>query len=222
MLGVDRAYLGHGEPALVHVRQALQLAEEIGDRIGLERAYVNLTDALTMLGRSRESARLGKSGLEAMRRYGIESTLLVSNLLESLIAIGDWDDADTLSAVALRAMPASFPHYLLIVRAALEIGRGDFAAARTHLEDARATLREDRGLRNYLLYLAELALWEQRWTEADHAVRNGLARSRSRHAAQLRVALCAKGLRAHAELTALARARRDTDAVNQWLARHAS
>ena len=79
VLGVDLAYLGHGPPALVHVRQALQLAEEIGDRVGLERAYVNFTDALTMLGRCQESARLGKSGLEAMHQDGIESTLLVSN-----------------------------------------------------------------------------------------------------------------------------------------------
>jgi DNA-binding CsgD family transcriptional regulator len=218
VLGVDLAYLGHGTPALVHVQQALQLAEEIGDRVGLERAYVNFTDALTMLGQCRASARLGKSGLEAMHRYGIESTLLVSNQLESLLAIGDWREADELSAAALRATTASFPHYLLLVRADLEVGRGDFDAARKHLEDARATLREDRGLGNYFLCVAELALWEQRWTEAVQAVGDGLRSAHSRHAAQQRVSLCAKGLRAHAELTALARARRDADAVNHWLA----
>jgi DNA-binding CsgD family transcriptional regulator len=37
--------------------------------------------------------------------------------------------------------------------------------------------------------------------------------------AQLRVWLCAKGLRAQAELAALARARRDADAVGDWLGR---
>ncbi len=40
-----------------------------------------------------------------------------------------------------------------------------------------------------------------------------------RHAAQLRVWFCAKGLRAHAELAALARARRDSDALHRWLDR---
>jgi DNA-binding NarL/FixJ family response regulator len=40
-----------------------------------------------------------------------------------------------------------------------------------------------------------------------------------RQAAQLRVWFCAKGLRAQAELAALARARRDADAVRSWLAR---
>ena len=58
VLGGDLAYLGRAEEGLAHFREALQLAEEIGDRIGLERAYVNCTDALTMLGRPRESARL--------------------------------------------------------------------------------------------------------------------------------------------------------------------
>ena len=50
-------------------------------------------------------------------------------------------------------------------------------------------------------------------------MRDGLARARSREAAQIRVWLCAKGLRAQAELAALARARRDADAVRDWLAR---
>ena len=80
-------------------------------------------------------------------------------------------------------------------------------------------LREDRGQGIYDVYLAELALWERRWTDADQAVQDGLTRARSRQAAQLRVWFCAKGLRADAELAALARARRDTDAVRTWLAR---
>jgi hypothetical protein len=108
---------------------------------------------------------------------------------------------------------------LLMLRADLELGRGDFAAARAHLEAALATLREDRGQGVYDVYLAELALWERRWTDADQAVRDGLARARSRQAVQLRVWFCAKGLRAQAELAALARARRDADAVRTWLAR---
>jgi DNA-binding CsgD family transcriptional regulator len=108
---------------------------------------------------------------------------------------------------------------LLMNRADVELGRGDFEAARAHLDAALATLREDRGQGIYDVFLADLAMWERRWTEADRAVRDSLARSRSRQAAQLRVWFCAKGLRAHAELAALARARRDPDAVRAWLAR---
>ena len=81
------------------------------------------------------------------------------------------------------------------------------------------TLREDHGQGIYDIFVAELALWERRWTDADQAVRDGLARASTPRAAQLRVWFCAKGLRAHAELAALARARRDAVAVRGWLAR---
>jgi len=219
VLAGDLAYLGRGTEGLAHFRQALQLAEDIGDRVGLERAYANCTDALTMLGRPRESARLAQSGLEATRRYGIESALLVSNQIEALLAIGDWDEAERCSAAALRRITSSFASWLLILRADVEIGRGDFEAARAHLEAASATLREDRVLGLYDGYRADLALWERRWTDADAAIQEGLAQARHREAAQIRVQLCAKGLRAQAELAALARPRRDADALRDRLGR---
>jgi len=219
VLGGDLAYLGRGGPDLAHFSQALQVAEEIGDHLGLERAYVNFTDALMMLGRLRESARLAEAGLEVTRDYGIYSAILVANHIESLLASGAWDEADRASAAALRAITANFPYALLMLRADLEVGRGDFESARAHLADALATLREDRGLGIYDVYIAELALWERRWRDADEAVRDALAAASSTHAAQLRVWFCAKGLRAHAELTALAGARRDSEGVATWLGR---
>ncbi len=142
--------------------------------------------------------------------------MLVANSIEALIAIGEWDTANSASAAALRAITANFPHMLFMLRADIELGRGDFEAARAHLEAALATLREDRGQGIYDVFIAELALWERRWTEADQAVRDGLGRARSRQAAQLRVWFCAKGLRAQAELAALARARRDAGVVRNW------
>jgi DNA-binding NarL/FixJ family response regulator len=217
VLGGDLAYLGRGEEGAAHFRQALQLAEEIGDHLGLARAYANFTDALTMLGRLRESARLGQAGLKVMRRYGINNTLLVANQIEALLAIGDWDEAERLSAAALRGITASFPYWLLTIRADVETGRGDYDAARTHLNNASATLREDRVHGLYDACLAELALWERRWTDADAAIKNGIAQARQREAAHIRVQMCAKGLRAHAELAALARARRDAVAIDGWL-----
>jgi len=218
VLGGDLAHLGRSNEGLDYFRQALQLAEEIGDQWGLERAYINFTDALTMLGQPRESAQLGRAGLEVTRRYGIHSPLIVSNLIEALVATGDWDEAEKLSAAALRGMTSSFPDSLFIARALVDIGRGDLDAARAHLDAANTTLREDRGLGLYDGWVAELALWERRWTEADEAVRLGLTLAQRREAAHIRVWLCAVGLRAHAELAALARARRDTNATDTWLA----
>ena len=54
---------------------------------------------------------------------------------------------------------------------------------------------------------------------ADEAVRDGMRWARPREAALIRVWLCAKGLRAHAELAALARARGDAGALRHWLSR---
>ena len=59
---------------------------------------------------------------------------------------------------------------MLLQRADLEIGRGDFDAARAHLEAALATVRETAA-RGPTTSVAELALWERRWPEADEAVR---------------------------------------------------
>ena len=67
-----------------------------------------------------------------------------------------------------------------------------------------------------VMVAGELALWERRWADADKAIREDVARLRSRDTAQIRVWLCAKGLRAQAELAALARARRDADAALHW------
>jgi DNA-binding CsgD family transcriptional regulator len=108
---------------------------------------------------------------------------------------------------------------LLIFRGAVEIGRGELDAARAHLEGSSAALHEDRVHGLYRAHLADLALWERRWTDADAAVHLGLARTRQHEVAQMRVQLCAQGLRAHAELAALARARRNRDALQGWLDR---
>ncbi len=217
--GVALAYLGRADEGVAELHRALQHAEELGDHWGIDRVYINFTDTLTMLGRLRESARLGQTGLEAMRRYGIHSPVLIANVIEALHACGDWDEAERLSASALRGVRTSFPYALFIVRALVEIDRGEFDDARAHFEAADDTLREDRGLGLYDGWLADLALWEHRWADADAATEQGLAYARRPEAAQIRVQVCAKGLRTQAELAALARARRDGDALRKRLAR---
>jgi tetratricopeptide (TPR) repeat protein len=219
VLGTELAHVGRGEAGLPYLHEALQLAGEIGDRLGLERAYVNFTDALMELGRPRESAQLGETGLEVVRRYGLHSVLLISNQVEALLAIGEWDEADRLSAAALRTGPTNHPDWLLVMRAAVEIGRGELDAARAHIRAATATPRDDHQFGLYDSYLVELPLWERRWADADAAVHRGLAYARQREAAAIRVQLCAKGLRAHAELAALARAHRDLDGLREGAGR---
>jgi tetratricopeptide (TPR) repeat protein len=220
VLGVDLAYLGDGEKGLARIREALELANASEHADELAFAYVALTGVLTVRARPRESARVAVAGAEAVRRYGMENGTIVTNQVEALVAAGEWDEADRVSAAALRSTAANRPHQRLMWRAALEIGRGDFRDARVHLEAALATVRED--VRDSLWYdpiVIELALWERRWTDADGAVRDALTRARARDAALFRVQVCAQGLRAQAELAALARARGDADALDGHLDR---
>jgi DNA-binding CsgD family transcriptional regulator/tetratricopeptide (TPR) repeat protein len=215
-LGCDLAYLGDSDQGLRELHLAIELAEATGDRVGLHRAYVHLTDCLTMLGRPTEAARTAKQALVLLRGYGIHSSVLLSNRIEALLIIGHWDAADTESAAALRSITGSFPYMLLMNRADLEMGRGDLEAARTHLDLARATLREDHGLGVYEVYQAELALWQRTWKDAVLLVNDALVRAPGLERAQLRVWFCAKGLRALAELAALCSARRDARGVRAW------
>ena len=136
VLGVDLAYLGHGDEGLAALWDALRLAEQTGVPEDLDRAYVWLTDVLTMLGRPRESARLAAEAVDVIRRRGLEYSTLRTNQVEALVATGEWDDAERVSAAALRANTANWPHQPLVNRAELEVGRGDFDAARAHLEAA--------------------------------------------------------------------------------------
>jgi DNA-binding CsgD family transcriptional regulator/tetratricopeptide (TPR) repeat protein len=219
VFGRDLAYLGRSEEGLRALGQARDLASAMPSPADLLVAYVSLTDVLMMLGRLGESVEVGRRGLEVVRRYGSDATVLIANIIEALVASGEWDDADRLSAAAVRSITANYPYMVLMTRADLELGRGDFASAKAHLDAALPSLREDRGLGIYDVYLAELALWERRWVDADAHVDAALTQARSPHSDQLRVWFSAKGLRALAELTALARARHDADAAIAWLAR---
>ena len=176
VLGVDLAYLGRGDQGLAQLWLALQLAEESADPIALERAYVSLTDVLMMLGRPRESARLAETALEALHRYGIDHTTLVANQIEALLAIGEWDQADAPQRRRTprhhRQLPPHAPHHPRRV----EVGRGDFdARAGAPRGRTRHPARLDRDVATYDAHVAELALWERRWTDADEAVHDGLA-----------------------------------------------
>src|SRR6185312_2158562 len=113
----------------------------------------------------------------AVRRYGTDATVLVANQVEALLAVGDWEEAERASVTALRTLSASYSYMALIIRADVEIGRGQFDAA-------RATLREDRGLGVYDGYRAELALWERRWADAAQAIDDGLTQAQPDEAAQ--------------------------------------
>jgi DNA-binding NarL/FixJ family response regulator len=223
VLGVDLAYLGHAEQGLGCLWEALRLAEDGGVPQDLGRAYIFLTDVLTMLGRPRESVQVAATGIALARKHGTEhggDMPLVVNLMEALFDLGEWQEADRVGTAAIRAGGAQWRSWRLVQRAALDIGLGDFDRAHADLQAVLATVHHDaRGLAAFDLTRVELALWERRWDDAECAVGEGLRRLPAQEAALLRVRLCVQGLRAQAELAALARARRDSDALTTRLQR---
>jgi DNA-binding CsgD family transcriptional regulator len=180
VLGVDLAYLGRGEEGLGCLWEALDLAEDLGVPEELGRAYTLLTDVLTMLGRPRESVQVAATGIALARRYGREhgrNMPLAVNLMEALFDLGEWEEADRVGAAAIRAGGAPWPHQRLVARAVLDIGRGDYDRARVGLQAALATVHDDkRGLAAFDIARAELALWERRWDDAEHAAGEALQR----------------------------------------------
>ena len=104
-------------------RQALQLAERSAIVSAWNAPTSNFSDALMMLGRPRESARLAETGLEGMRGYG--SAVLVANQIEALLAIGTGTRQTSAAPPPSAASPPA-SRWLLTIRADLEIGRGGF------------------------------------------------------------------------------------------------
>jgi DNA-binding CsgD family transcriptional regulator len=219
VLGVDLAYLGRYDEGLEQLERAVSLAGDEGLSAELLLAYEYLADVLTMRGRARESARRAGSALDAVRGYGVDPGTLVAARIEALVAAGEWDEADGVSRAELRVTTDNWPHCRLLSRAELDIGRGAFADAHAHLDVSLATVREDgRATMRYDLVVAELALWEHRWADAAGVVRDALTRAGADDAALVRVQLCAHGLRAAAEVAALARARHDDGALRLQVA----
>ena len=196
-----------------------QLAEETGHRRGLLQAYARFTDVLIMAG---PAARVGGGG--RARARGDPPVTGSTAPCSSRTRRGAARDRrrgtrpTDASAAALRGpSPRTSRYMLLMLRADLELGRGDFEAARMHLEAALGTTPRSTAARG------PSTSSSQSWRCGSGAGRSGpgcrhaLASASSRQAAQLHVWFCAKGLRAHAELAALARARRDRRRPPNWL-----
>ena len=213
VLGVDRAYLGHREEGVDLLQRALRLAEQIGDHLGLERAYLNLTDVLTMVGRPAESARVAQQGLAVVHGYGMDSAILEANRVEAWIATGHWDEAEAASSAALRGVSGTFPPC------------GSCSGRTWRWRGVTSTRPGPISVRRWPPFLRTAnggsttrASPSSRCGSTGGSTPTSPSQTRSRppprgRPPRLHVWFGAKGLRAQAELAALARARRDPGAA---------
>ena len=149
-LGVAQCYLASPDVGLDALRAGLRLALDLGERgeagdlasIAL-RAYVNLSDALELLGRHAEAAQTAADGISLATRAGMTRTLgsyLIGNRAESLVRMGQLDEAEELTVQALAAFPEG------IFSATLHQFRAEIAIMRGRYDDAAASTRAAKKL----------------------------------------------------------------------------
>jgi ATP/maltotriose-dependent transcriptional regulator MalT len=136
-LGYVTAYRGDVEGGLSVIRGGLELAKVNKVTEAALRGYINLSDLLEMLGRSREAIEVAREGIAMTEQLGLVRSLgnfLTGNLVESLTNLGEWAEADRLIKKALLSRPEGvFAATLLEVAARLAVHAGDEVTAREYL-----------------------------------------------------------------------------------------
>jgi DNA-binding CsgD family transcriptional regulator/tetratricopeptide (TPR) repeat protein len=171
------ACLDHEDPdrAIALHREARRIAEEVGDAETMVATYMNLSHVLAGVGRDHEALDDAQEGYRRARQLGLERAIgsyVAANLANGLLEAGRWEECELLTGELL-AGDSWCASELLACRGRLLTRRGDFAAARNHLDRSlQLSAPSDRG--EAWLGLAELALWEGRHDDAGAAVDEGL------------------------------------------------
>jgi DNA-binding CsgD family transcriptional regulator/tetratricopeptide (TPR) repeat protein len=212
-LGGALVNLGEPDAGLAEMEAARRLASKIGEPLLELTAMNNHADMLLTVGRLEDAATVALDGIQRARRTGMHRFLPVGSLAgiatEALVPLGRWDEAEGVSGQGLENAPmevASIP--LLLARAALEIGRGDFDAAEAHLQAVQnlypGPIPEAQKAGPLFTGLAEIALWRGNLNQAARLVAEAipLVEANPRYAAPL----FTLGLRIEADRANLARA----------------
>jgi DNA-binding CsgD family transcriptional regulator/tetratricopeptide (TPR) repeat protein len=155
--------------------EARRLAREAGDAEILIDTYVALGETLELAGRGQEALVNAREGYQRARQLGLEhgiGSYVAYHLARHLLAAGRWTECERFTAEVL-AIDSWDAHDLHAVLGQLLTRRGDFAAAREQLDQARRTApAADRD--TAWPERAELALWEGNDQAASAAIVEGL------------------------------------------------
>jgi DNA-binding CsgD family transcriptional regulator/tetratricopeptide (TPR) repeat protein len=144
-LGSCLAMLGDSESGLVHLREALSISTQIGDRIGVWRMSTNLSDVLFHIGSLTEAADVALAAMVTFRDGGLspeQHDSLLGNGLEPLFWLGRWDELaerldERFSGHAGPALGPGVRSVILLPDVALRTARGDFDGAALRLDRCR-------------------------------------------------------------------------------------
>jgi DNA-binding CsgD family transcriptional regulator/tetratricopeptide (TPR) repeat protein len=143
-LGSALSYLNHPHEGEAALREGLRLAEETRDHEAALRAFVNLSDSLESRGRHEEAAQAARDGLALATRVGLSRSLgsyLTGNLIEPLVRLGEWAEAERLGREAISAgLAGIFAASLRELLGYLAACTGRYDEALMHLREARRVL----------------------------------------------------------------------------------
>ena len=168
MVGTCIAGEGDLATGIGYLVEARRIAEEVGYPQAIARACLNLGSMLRRAGRLEESWEVTRQGYEAACRFGIQRAMgsfLAANMTLHLFDTGRWEDAERLLDEVLQdeAAAAFRLHHLW---GQLLAARGNFAAAREHLELAVHACPSVGERIGPVLALADLAIWQGQYEDA--------------------------------------------------------
>jgi class 3 adenylate cyclase/tetratricopeptide (TPR) repeat protein len=116
--------------AVAYFREAVRLAEQADDNVGVSRALINLADVLAV-GDPEAAAEAARAAARHLRRLGARPYLAIAgiNLVQAVLLLGDWDTAEEALAQAVDSDGLADDDYTTCHRAWLAALRGDIATA---------------------------------------------------------------------------------------------
>jgi ATP/maltotriose-dependent transcriptional regulator MalT len=146
ILGVALAYGEEDDRGILGARAGIELAETLDDPAIAVRGYLNLSDALEMLGRHQDAVDAAGRGLELAGQAGLRrhpyGVYLVANCAESLLSLGRWSEAERLLTEGLESGTSgpAVLSALAMLRARLRALQGRYDDAARDLEAAQPAM----------------------------------------------------------------------------------
>jgi DNA-binding CsgD family transcriptional regulator len=205
-LGVSRAYTGDVTEGVRLAEESVRVAAQVPQTEDLYRGYGNLSCVL-MLEDLQRAARVALEGAEIAKRDGLATTqgnFLLGNAAVSLMALGDWAQAEALLADAVTG-PATAPvstGNLLITSVVLAAWRGDRGAVDRDLAQIDAVLARGghADMRSRLAVAAdEAATWRRAYSAAEGYIMAAADADADTDDRDMRPHVAAAGLRLAAE-----------------------
>ncbi|HMA46677.1 MAG TPA: AAA family ATPase, partial [Frankiaceae bacterium] len=212
-LGGILVCLGQAETGVDMMRWSRTLAEQVGDDEVVLTDHVNESDALDALGRHEEAIEVAQAGRRLAHRVGwarTTGTFLAGNVVEPLLKLGRWEEADRILAEAFELAPAGVHAYFLHrLRGDLAVARGDLDTAASDLRVARHVLDHRDSGAQYTLPVfrldAELSVWAGRPEGVPEVAVAALDGVRPSEVTRYAAPLLAWAMRAAADTAARAR-----------------